>query len=211
MTRTSRWLASTAVMVAAMIVSAMILPIPTVGASVGSPGDDGSCPQRELAPTFAPLLDPISYFPLPDGDFEAGAAGWALRGGARVAAGTNQTLLHLPESGGHSHALVLPPGSSARAATVCVEGTAPVMRFFAKPAGLLGALVVVVTATDESGDTQVLLSPVVPLLPWWSAPMAAFRLPWLGDHLTQVTIEFRSVGLSPVLVDDVYVDPLRQR
>lgn len=192
-------------LVAALTIGAVVAPVTTAGAT------RGSCPERELAQTFGPFLDPIWYFPLPAGDFESGPGQWSLRGGARISAGSNQTMLDLPGAGIDDHALLLPPGATARAATVCVEGTAPVMRFFARPTGLLGALVVTVTATDDAGRTQVVSSPVLPLLPWWSAPMAVFRLPWLGDHLTQVTVEFRSIGLSPVLVDDIHVDPLRQR
>lgn len=183
----------------------------SAGSAGGSAGDAApvECPDRPTDATFAPFLDPIQYFPLPDGDFEGGQGSWTFRGGARVAKDANQTLLRLGD--GHERSLVLPPGASARAESLCVEGTATVMRFFARPQGLLGAVVVVVTAEDGSGARQTLLSPVIPLLPGWSAPVALFRLPLLGDHLTDVTIELRSVGLSPVSVDDIYVDPLRQR
>jgi hypothetical protein len=68
-----------------------------------------------------------------------------------------------------------------------------------------------VPAPDDAGNRQTLVSPVVSVLPAWSAPQALFRLPLLGDHLTDVTIEIRSIGLGPVLVDDIYIDPLRQR
>jgi len=196
------------ILVGTALVGAAVVPVAGAGASVTS---GAACPERELAPTFAPFLDPNSYFALPGGDFEHGTGDWSLRGGARVEGGINQTLLDVAGGGDDSHALVLPAGSSARAATLCVSGTAPVMRFFVATKGLLGALAVTVTATDEAGDTQVLVTPALSILPGWTAPMVLFRLPWLGDHLTQVTIELRSVGWSPVVVDDIYVDPLRQR
>ena len=46
-----------------------------------------SCDEQSLSQPFTPWLDFAQYTPLGGGDFESGAAGWTLNGGAAVAAG----------------------------------------------------------------------------------------------------------------------------
>jgi len=167
-----------------------------------------SCPSRATAPVFSWALDLNQYFPMPGGDFEDGGRTWSTSGSARVVDGINETVM--PASDDDSHALNLPSGSSATAAPLCVNGPATLMRFFARSRGLAGIALVVVTARTDSGATQVLLSPALPLTAAWSAPLLLFRLPLLGDEFTSVTVSIRSIGLGGIDVDDVYVDPLKQ-
>jgi hypothetical protein len=181
--------------------------VPTAaGATTGA----GGCPELPLSQPFRPLLDAHWYFLAPNGGFEDGDAGWRLSPGARVASGTNQTLL--PQSSTDDHALALPPLTSATTAELCVEGTAPTMRIFARSTSFLpGALAITVVARRDGSLPQVLASPSIQLLGGWGAPTALFRLPWIGDDLTDVTVTISSVGLGTVQVDDVFIDPLRQR
>jgi len=178
--------------------------IPATAAEAAAP----SCPSRQSAPVFSWALDPNLYFPMPGGDFEDGGRTWSTAGSARVVDGINETVM--PASDDDSHALNLPAGTSATAAPLCVNGTATLMRFFARSRGLAGIALVVVTARTDSGATQVLLSPALPLTPAWSAPLLLFRLPLLGDEFTSVTVSIKSIGLGGIDVDDVYVDPLKQ-
>jgi len=53
-------------------------------------GSVSSCDDQPLSKPFMPWLDVANYTPLPGGDFEHGASGWKLSGGAAVAAG-NET------------------------------------------------------------------------------------------------------------------------
>jgi len=190
------------------IASALAVPLAGLvpaGAAQAAPED---CPTRVTAPIFAWALDWNQYFAMPGGGFEDGGNTWTTSGGARVASGVNETILS--SSAGDTHALDLPSGSAATAAPLCVEGTATLMRFFARSKGLLGIALVVVTARTESGATQVLLSPAIPLTSAWSAPLLLFRLPLLGDEFTSVTVSIRSIGVGGINVDDVYIDPLKQ-
>src|SRR4051812_16404902 len=118
--------------------------ITTVGLPSGAAGAEttsGDCPDRPMAQYFAPMLDPIVYFRMPGGDFESGEGNWSFGGGARIESGS-QTLM--PADRNDSHSVVLPPGATLRSEDICVDGAATVMRFFAKPKGLLGLVVVTV-------------------------------------------------------------------
>ena len=167
------------------------------------------CPDRPMTRAFSWALDLNQYFQMPGGGFEDGAGQWDLDGRAKVTAGVNETVM--PTSSNDSHALNLPSGSSAAAAPLCVDGTATFMRFFARSRGLAGIAIVVVTAKDDDGHTQTLLSPALPLTSAWSAPLLLFRLPLLGDGYTSMTVEIHSIGVGAIDVDDIYIDPLRQR
>ena len=193
---------------AVAIAAALAVPLAGLVPAAAGASPEPDCPTRVSAPIFSWALDPNLYFAMPGGDFEDGGSSWTLAGGARVASGVNETIL--PSSAGDTHALDLPSGAVATAAPLCVEGPATLMRFFARSKGLLGIAMVVVTARTESGATQVLLSPAIPLTSAWSAPLLLFRLPLLGDEFTSVTVAIRSIGVGAINVDDVYIDPLKQ-
>jgi hypothetical protein len=161
------------------------------------------------AQTFGPLGDQSWYVEAPNGGFENGSAGWTLSPGASVQSGANQTLL---PAAGDDHGLVLPPLASATTGVFCVTGTAPTMRLFARQSSWLpSAIVVTVVATRPGSLPQLLATPTLAVPGSWTSPTELFRLPWLGDANTQVTITIASVGLGTVQIDDVYVDPIRQR
>jgi hypothetical protein len=127
-----------------------------------------------------------------------------------VQAGANQAVM--PFAPSDDHGLVLAPLASATASTFCVTGTAPTMRLFARQSSWLpSAIVVTVIATRPGSLPQVLTTPTLAVPGAWTSPTELFRLPWLGDADTQVSITIASVGLGTVQIDDVYVDPIRQR
>jgi hypothetical protein len=193
--------------VGAIALGALAVPR-TAGADAVGP-DGGACPEQVLSQPFRSLLDFNWYFLAPNGGFENGTEHWWVTPGARVTAGANQTLL--PQSETDRHALALPPLTSATTA-LCVEGTAPTMRIFARTTSILPAIVAVtVVARREGALPQVLATPSISLLGGWAAPAALFRLPWIGDEHTDVTVTITSIGLSTVQIDDVFIDPLRQR
>ena len=114
----------------------------------------------------------MSYVLAPDGGFEAGAAGWTLKG-ASVVAGNE------PYQASGSHALALSAGDSATSPPMCVGITHPTVRFFAVNKGfLLSTLKVDAVYVDANNLLRTLPLGVVTGLPGWkpTLPMIA-----LGD------------------------------
>ena len=81
-----------------------------------------ACPTPTSTP-FAAWGDHASYAAVPDGGLENGSAGWTLTGGARVVRGNE------PFAPG-AHSLLLPAGSSATTAPMCIGLLSSKMRFF---------------------------------------------------------------------------------
>jgi hypothetical protein len=165
------------------------------------------CESPDSAPVFAPWGDPASYFLAPDGGFEAGGAGWRLRGSSVVSANSPFAV-----SGPGSSALALPAGSSAVSPVVCVGLEHPTMRFFAKrtSGGLLPSLSVDVLVEDNLGLVSAVPAGIIGGSGSWrpGPPMVvlASLLPLLPGSHTPVAFRFTARGGS-YLVDDVYVDP----
>ena len=85
-----------------------------------------TCTAPELSNPLAGFKDHRDYFVAPGGDFEAGAEGWQLEGGARVVAGNEPFFVM---GAGHARSLALPPGSSATSPEMCVDLNYPTFRF----------------------------------------------------------------------------------
>jgi hypothetical protein len=193
------------ILFAAALCAAFILP----GAA------SAACPDRPLEREFARWLDPIYYTLVPGGDFEAGAGGWRLSGGARVVSGNEPFYLNASRD---TRSLHLPSGSSATTPFVCVELLDVVARFVTRNRGsALGALAV--TALIRTGDGTVALPAGVaalgsswhPSLPVLAAGNLVAGLD-LEDGTAEVAFRFQPVGLfSAWQIDDVYVDPFRSR
>lgn len=171
-----------------------------------------SCASQSLSKPFAAWGDTNDYTPVPGGDFESGAAGWTLGGGARIVAG-NETY----RVGGASDAysLYLPQGAVATSRSICVGLSEPSVRWFQKQSGsllrLTGAMTVSVLTETSTG--LVVETPVgTGLLGMsWSPSLVGVittnLLPLLPDNKTAVAFRFRAVT-GNWNVDDAYVDPL---
>jgi hypothetical protein len=164
-------------------------------------GQGAPCTGRVLSQPFAPWGDNASYFPVAGGNFQTGAAGWSLTGGATVVSGG------APFIGGSAGAsLDLPAGSSATSPATCVDLAAPTLRAFAVGKGSVSVSAVVGSAAFPIGT-------ISPSGSW--APTAAFLnlsnlLSVISTTGTVIT-EFRfSATSGDVHVDDVYVDPYRR-
>jgi hypothetical protein len=183
------------------------------GALVRSASD---CDAQPLGTPFAPWMDYASYTPLSGGDFEAGASGWALSGGAGVAAG-NET--YRVAGANHTSSLSVPAGGSATSPTICVGIEHPTMRFFAKrnSGGLLGLSTMRVDVLFESTLGIVNSLPIGVVLPssdWQpTLPMTilASLLPLLPGQHTPVAFRFTPLLGGDWSVDDVYVDPYNRK
>src|SRR4051794_34493597 len=88
-------------------------PAPAPAATVSIPYD--CSPSPTLTQPFSEWADNALYTPLPGGNFESGAAGWTLGGGASVVAGNEPFNI----GGKGRSSLVLPEHGSAVSAPIC--------------------------------------------------------------------------------------------
>jgi hypothetical protein len=185
-------------------------------AQSGASGSDGSllgCGHEATHP-FLPWLDPLPYTLLPGGDFESGASGWKLSGGARVVAGNQPFDLGT----GGSHSLLLPSGSSATSPPMCMGLLLPVVRYFSSGGNLLSYLRVEAVYKDPRGRERSidLLPPGLPTRSW-TLSLPALQLMGLLNVLTldgltsEIALRFTPKGTlfgsGTWRIDDIYVDP----
>jgi hypothetical protein len=197
----------------------VVLALASLAAASASPAraGDGSllgCGHEATHP-FLRWLDPLPYTLLPGGDFESGAAGWKLTGGARVVDGNEP--FDVGGSGG-TKSLLLPAGSSATSPTMCMGLVLPVVRYFSTGGNLLSYLRVEAVYTDASGRQRSLdlLPPGLPSKSW-APSLPALQLQGLVNVLTldgltsNIALRFTPKGTlfgsGTWRVDDVYVDP----
>lgn len=168
----------------------------------------------EASYPFLRFLDPLPYTLLPDGGFEAGAAGWTLAGGARVATGNEPWSV----SGPGTHSLLLPSGSSATSPPMCMGLVLPVVRLFSQGGSLLSYLQVDAVYRDAFGRRQtVTLAPSPVPSSSWSPTLPMGQLGGtinaltLNGLTTDIQLRFTPRGGLPGSgtwrIDDVYVDP----
>jgi hypothetical protein len=173
-----------------------------------------SCSQP-TAQAFAAYKDPNSYFLAPGGNFEAGAPGWALAGGAALQAGNNTAG---GDPAANSTSLSLPAGSSATSPAMCVGVTAPSLRFFVRNTGAAGSrLGVTVLFTLPNGKPGSLLVASISGTGAWAPSCTVLyfaNLLALVSPTATTTVAFRFAPLDTTgkwQVDDVWVDPLKHR
>jgi hypothetical protein len=192
------------------VAGALALAAPAAQAGVLVKSATG-CDTLAWEQPFLPWLDVANYVTAPDGGFEAGAAGWALSGGAAAVAG-NESFFASGRTG-DSTSLSLPAGSSATSAAMCVGIEHPTLRFFVRQDGasLLSSLRVEVLFEDSLGNVQAVPVGIVGGGSDWSPTpimvISASLLPLLPGEHTAVAFRFTPEGSGTWQVDDVYVDP----
>jgi hypothetical protein len=183
-------------------------------ASPAAAGDELLGCGYEAEHPFLRFLDPLPYTLLPGADFESGAAGWRLSGGARVAAGNDPWNL----SGPGSRSLLLPSGSSATSPPMCMGLVLPVVRLVSSGGAALSYLQVEALYEDASGRQRsvALLPAPLPTASWApSLPMlqlgGTLNALTLNGLTTEVSLRFSPRGLlfgsGTWRIDDIYVDP----
>lgn len=195
----------------ALSVLAALLAVPAA-ASGGSGGGGLGCDGQEYVQPFVRFLDPLQYVLIPGGDFETGAAGWTLSGGARVVAGNTPFSIR-----GGASSLYLPGGSSAVSPEICVGLLHPTLRFFAD-GRLLSSLKVEMLFSGLLGEQMAVEIPPGAAGTGSFAP--TLPLPHLGSVLPATSLDGLSADVRfrftprPLLfsapawrIDDVYVDP----
>ena len=201
-----------------LAVATMLVALAAASATPASAGgSDGSllgCGHEATHP-FLRWLDPLPYTLLPGGDFESGAAGWKLSGGARVVDGNEP--FDVGGTGG-SHSLLLPAGSSATSPPMCMGLVLPVVRYFSTGGNLLSFMRVEAVYKDPSGRQRSidLLPPGLPGKSW-APSLPALQLMGLLNVLTldgltsEIALRFTPrgtlFGSGTWRVDDIYVDP----
>ena len=165
----------------------------------------------EASHPFLPWLDPLPYTPVPGANFESSAAEWKLSGGAYIGSGNHPY-------GPGSRSLVLPSGSSATSAPMCMGLVLPVVRFFSRGGSLLSYMQVDAVYTDAAGHKRsVTLLPVgipsgswIPNLPMLQlgGTVNALTLNGLTTEISlRLTPKGGLFGSGTWRIDDVYVDP----
>jgi hypothetical protein len=172
-----------------------------------APATGSPCPDRAFSKVFRAFHDRALYTLAPDGDFEAGAAGWELGDGAAVV--DESSSIQLGAALG-AKSLELADGASAVSPEICVERGFPTFRFVKRSAdgGVLRVSVLyrngrkakkagrMKTAADWSVSRKVSL--------------AQGRFHAKRGHSASVQLKFTASGGS-VRVDDVYIDPRLRR
>jgi hypothetical protein len=194
----------------------LVVVLVSAGALTGSANAGllgGACGERQVSRPFMPWLDPMQYTLAPGGNFESGARGWTLKGGAAIVTGNEPWKV----SGAGSRSLYLPRGSTAMTPPICIETLDPTVRYFAKNRGIvaLSSLLVEVVLLDSSGRPVLALPAGVHTgFSSWHPSLPGVALLNLTGVLNggkaNVAFRFRPIGLGAKWqIDDVYVDPLK--
>ena len=150
-----------------------------------------ACDGSALTAPFTPWGDTSLYKLVPGGDFESGAAGWTLAGGARTVAGS-EPFAATGRAGASS--LYLPAGASATSPFTCVNAAYPTFRFFARDDALLSTVAVSVVYRTPLGVTASVPVGVVTLSDCWSPSLkmltAAAVTGLISGGTTQVALRF---------------------
>jgi hypothetical protein len=171
-------------------------------AAAGSP-----CAERAFSTIFAAYDDNRLYTLAPDGDFEAGAAGWTLDGA--VVADESSSIQLGAALGAKS--LELADGASATTPAICVQRGFPSFRFVTRAVAGKGVLRVQVLygAGRKSKKTGRIRSAAD-----WKVTrklsLAQGRFHVRRGQSADVQLKFTASG-GTVRMDDVYVDPRLRR
>ncbi len=199
-----------------VVIAGALAVLAAASASPARAGDGSllGCGYAPVHP-FLQWLDPLPYTLLPGGDFESGAAGWTLTGGARVADGNEPFFVTKRTD---SRSLLLPPGSSATSPPMCMGLLLPVVRYVSTGGNLLSYMRVEAVYKDPRGRERSidLLPPGLPSKSW-APSLPALQLMGLLNVLTldgltsDIALRFTPKGTvfgsGTWRVDDIYVDP----
>ena len=189
---------------ASLALAFLLLPLTLAfGASSVSAGGLGiACPDPTTQP-FHSWSDYALYAQVPDGGFEAGAAGWKLTGTAKVVAGNEPFYIR---SAGDRKSLSLPAGSTATSPPMCIGLLSSKMRFVA--GGSKGTVKVQVLYRGLLSSTLGIFDGgTVSSNGVWAPSPEVSMLGGVLPLLTQ-SVQFRFVATSgAVRVDDVFLDP----
>lgn len=212
---------------AAAAAAAAVAAVPAVASA--------ACVPAPTSKAFSKAGDNADYSVAPGGDFESGAAGWSLSGGAKVVSG-NETLgfFQGPVVKG-SKSLSLPVGAIATSPEFCVDETNPYFRFMTKADNAMAGYQAIVIYRNAAGAVTSTSFTSSLDITWgdgdWGpskvSPLAT-KIPLTGpDATASVQLKFVSTGNPVALgiglwgkltsgsvgatsIDSVMVDPYRR-
>jgi hypothetical protein len=183
-----------------------VAAVATVVMLVAAPAKAGlgiACPDSTSQP-FRAWSDVANYAFVPDGGFEAGAAGWSLNGGAETVTGNEPFFIH---SKTDRTSLSLPVGSSATSPPMCISLLSSKMRFLLSGSAGATVKVQIVYRGLVSTVLGVLDGGTFSAAGAWQPSQQIGMLGGVLPLLTQ-SVQFRFVAVNGATqIDDVYLDP----
>jgi hypothetical protein len=160
------------------------------------------CAERAFSKVFASYNDNRLYTLAPDGDFEAGAAGWTLDGA--VVADESSSILLGAALGAKS--LELADGASATTPAICVERGFPGFRFATRSAdrGVLRVQVLYGAGRKTKKTGRIRGGAEWKVTRKLSLAQGRFHV--RRGQSASVQLKFTASG-GTVRMDDVYIDP----
>jgi hypothetical protein len=190
----------------------MAISAVTLLATVAFAGSAQACSYAGAEKVFSPWGDQRNYVPASDGGFEAGAAGWSLRG-AQVVEGNESYYLN---DAADSKSLSLPAGSSASSPPVCMSIDTPSFRLLARNSGDPSSRLRVEAVYKLLGLVRTKAITTISAGPDWAPSQSVstvLTLSTVVGTLIPSAIEIRFTPLDTKgqwQVDDVYIDPFRR-
>lgn len=173
-----------------------------------------ACPYYGAEKVFRPWGDSHNYVLAPDGGFEAGGAGWSLRGGAQVVEGNES---HYVNDAADSRSLSLPTGSSASSPPICMSLDTPMIRMFARNTGDPSSRLRVEASYKLLGLVRTKAVSTVAAGPAWAPTQQMSTVLTLSTIIGTLIPSAIQVQITPLdsrgrwQVDDLYVDPFARR
>jgi hypothetical protein len=173
-----------------------------------------ACPYSGAKQVFRPWGDRHNYVLAPDGGFEAGGSGWALRGGAQVVDGNES---HYVNDLADSRSLSLPPGSAAVSPPICMSLDTPLIRMFARNTGEGSSRLRVEASYKLLGLLRTKAVSTVVAGPSWEPTQQMSTVLTLSTIVGTLIPSAIQVQITPLdsrgrwQVDDLYVDPFARR
>jgi hypothetical protein len=185
-----------------------MLVLATTAATAGPAGATLQCSGQTYVRPFLPWLDPANYVLVPGGSLES-STGWTLQGAAQLVTGNEPWKVN---AGTDARSLSLPAGSSATTPPLCVTLLHPTLRFFATGSGPVTSLLRVDAITTVGGLKLVTPVGLVTVGGWRPTLPMLFLTNLVSPVTGTVQFRFTAVGLGASFrIDDVYVDPFKQR
>jgi hypothetical protein len=196
-----------ALLVTAAPAAASLYPVSFNSAGATS-ASTAACPVPASSPVFSVLGDTADYFPLPDGSFTNGGAGWTLNGGASVVPGGEPWNV---SGSTNPQSLNIPPGGSAISPPICVTSLFPSWRFFAQSNGS-SSLQASILWTAPGGMSGTLPEPGLSdsnYSSWAATPSLALGSLLMPGVVMTNRFEFTvpANANGSWTIDDAYVDP----
>ncbi len=186
----------------------LMTTLKNVGALV-APQADAACATQETSKPFAPWRDNADYVPAPNGGFEQGLDTWLAFG--RVAINEENNPFFISGRPADAKSVTLGDGSSIASASFCGGLAYPTVRMMARSAsGKPAKAAVTIRYTGRDGLIGALPLGTITAGSAWSPSeitLTASGLPLLTGTKLGLTITATS---GSIVLDDVYIDPLRR-